>query len=279
MIVRTNTEKLTSIPSELYENRKLIARLAYNDFKTKYAGSVFGVFWAFLQPVVTVLVFWFIFEHGLPAAAVQRVADVPVPFLLFLVAGFVPWFFFSEAISGGANAMISYNYLVKKVVFNISILPVVKVTASLFVHIFFMGFMLFLYMVMGQAIGVYAIQVVYYSVALYLLVLGVSFITASVVVFFRDLSAIITIGLQIWMWVTPIMWNLEATIYNPVILFILKLNPLFYIVSGYRDAMLGNRWFWERPLLTLYFWLFTVLVGLLGLRIFTKSKGYFADVL
>lgn len=279
MNVRTSSEKLGSIPKELYENRKLIARLAYNDFKTKYAGSVFGVFWAFLQPVVTVLVFWFIFEHGLPAAAEQKVSGVEVPFLLFLVAGFVPWFFFAEALSGGTSAMISYNYLVKKVVFNISILPVVKVTASLFVHVFFMGFMLFLFVALDMPIGIHSIQILYYSIGLYLLVLGVSYITASIVVFFKDLSAIITIGLQIWMWVTPIMWNLEANIHNPTLLFVLKLNPVFYIVSGYRDAMLGRVWFWERPLLTLYFWLFTILVGFLGLRTFTKSKGYFADVL
>jgi teichoic acid transport system permease protein len=56
---------IASIPMELYRNRRLIARLAFNDFKTRYAGSFFGMFWAFVQPVVTILVFWFVFEHGL----------------------------------------------------------------------------------------------------------------------------------------------------------------------------------------------------------------------
>ena len=111
-----------SLPADLYRNRRLVMKLAKNDFKTRYAGSYFGTIWAFVQPVVTILVYWFVFSVGFRS----NTDELGIPFVLYLVAGIVPWFFFSDALSGGTNALIEYNYLVKKVVFNISVLPVVK---------------------------------------------------------------------------------------------------------------------------------------------------------
>ena len=112
-------KKETWLPGELYRNRRLVLSLAKNDFKTKYAGSYFGTVWAFIQPVVTICVYWFVF--GL---ALRGGADRGVPFVLWLVAGLVPWFFFQDGLIGGTNSLLEYNYLVKKVVFNIRILPV-----------------------------------------------------------------------------------------------------------------------------------------------------------
>ena len=110
-------DKMVILPVELYQNRKLIWKLARSDFKTRYAGSYLGIFWAFVQPIVTIVVYWFVFQIGL------RSGDVgDTPFVLWLVAGLIPWFFFSEALGGGTGAMLEYNYLVKKVVFKISIL-------------------------------------------------------------------------------------------------------------------------------------------------------------
>ena len=82
--------------------------------------SYFGTFWAFVQPVVTILVYWFVFSVGFRS----NTDELGVPFVLYLVAGIVPWFFFSDALSGGTNSLLEYNYLVKKVVFNISVSPI-----------------------------------------------------------------------------------------------------------------------------------------------------------
>lgn len=83
--------------------------LSVNDFKTKYAGSYLGVIWAFVQPVVTVLIYWFVFEVGFRSGSVHS-----VPFILWLVAGIVPWFFFAEAWGSATNCLMEYSYLVKK---------------------------------------------------------------------------------------------------------------------------------------------------------------------
>lgn len=271
--------KIAYLPIELYENRKLIFSLAKNDFKTKYAGSYLGIFWAFVQPIVTVLVYWFVFEKGLRAGGINTKAGITAPFVLWLIAGLVPWFFFQDALSGGTNALQEYSYLVKKVVFKISILPIVKVVSALFVHIFFVGFMLLLYCGYRYYPNLYTLQIIYYSLAMFIFVLAVTYATCAMVVFFKDLSQIINIVLQVGVWMTPIMWNIDTMELPPVLLTVFKLNPMYYIVTGYRDALINKVWFWENMELTVYFWLLTIIFFGLGTIIFKRLKVHFADVL
>lgn len=264
--------------ADLWRSRQLIIHLSVNDFKTRYAGSLMGVFWAFVQPIITVLVYWFVFEKGLRAGA-QAMGGLQVPFVLFLLSGLVPWFFFSDAWPNGTSSLLSYSYLVKKVVFKISILPIVKVVASIYVHMFFVAVTLVIFWAYGYAPDLYSLQVVYYSFAMFVLVLGLSYITASVVGFFRDLTEIINILMQILVWVTPIMWNVETAISDGPLKTALKLNPMYYIVSGYRNALINKQWFWQTPRQMIYFWVVALLVLGLGMLVFKRLKNHFADVL
>lgn len=263
----------------VYESRKLIARLSVNDFKTKFAGSYLGIIWAFVQPVITILVYWFVFEKGMKPAAIRDAAGTEVPYVLWLIAGMVPWFFFSDALSGGTRALLDYSYLVKKVVFKIDILPIVKIVSAVFVHLFFLAFAVLLYTLYGYYPDVYTLQVLYYSICLFVLVIGISYLTSAVVVFFRDLNQVINIVLQVGVWVTPIMWNIDTMDISPVLKNLLKLNPLYYIVQGYRDAFIGKVAFFERWELTIYFWVVTIVFVVLGTHVFKKLRMHFADVL
>ena len=266
--------KWLGLPRELYDNRRLIFSLAKNDFKTKYAGSYLGIIWAFVQPVVTVLVYWFVFEM-----AFRPSLPGDNPFVLYLIAGIVPWFFFADALNGGTNALLEYSYLVKKVVFKISVLPIVKIISALFVHIFFTGIAIILCACFGYLPSIYILQIFYYAICVFVFALGLTYATSAVVVFFRDLTQIISIGLQVGIWMTPIMWRIEQMANHPIILRIVKLNPLYYVVTGYRDALLDKVWFWERWQSGLYFWGVTIVLFGLGTLIFKRLKIHFADVL
>ena len=115
-----------SIPKDIIKNYRLICSLAKNDFKTRFAGSYFGIMWAFVNPVVTVLLYWFVFGFVFAGAR----GNGEYPYVIYLVSGLVPWFLFQEALTMGTNSMLDYSYLVKKVVFKIEVLPVVKMLAS-----------------------------------------------------------------------------------------------------------------------------------------------------
>ncbi len=272
------TSRLVQLPMELWQNRRLIWKLSKNDFKKRYAGSYMGIIWGFAQPLVTVLMYYLVFDKIFGTKAIELRSGVEVPFALFITAGLVPWFFFSEAISQGTMSLIEYSYLVKKVVFKISILPVIKVIAATFSHLFFLTLAVLLGCIYGYYPSVYLIQIAYYGACLFLLVLAMSYTTCAVVIFFRDLSQIISICLQVGIWATPILWSLDS-LHNPTVVALLRLNPLVYIVNGYRDSVYGHHWFFEDITGTLYFWAVTVALFLVGAAIFKKLKVHFADVI
>lgn len=272
-------DRLVEIPRDIWRNKKLIFQLAKNDFRTRFAGSYLGIFWAFVQPVITIFVYWFVFEKALRAGTQVTKAGISVPYVLWLIAGLIPWFFFSEAFSSGTNAMLEYSYLVKKVVFTIDILPVVKVVSCLFVHLFFIGFTVVTYALNGFFPTIYMIQMLYYSFAMFILVIAQVYFTSAIVVFFRDLSQIINIIMQIGVWFTPIMWNIDAMNLSRPVTFILELNPMYYVVMGYRDALINNVWFWQHGTLTAYFWALVLVLFIIGSVVFRRLKVHFADVL
>lgn len=272
-------DKIVALPVELWQNRRLIWKLAKNDFKTKYAGSYFGIVWAFVQPVVTVLLYWFVFGFVMPNRATNIKGDLEIPYILWLIAGIVPWFYFSEALSSGTNALLEYNYLVKKVVFKISILPIIKIVSALFVHVFFICFMLILFACYGYYPDLYTLQIFYYSFCMFMFILGMSYITCSLIIFFRDLGQMIAIALQVGIWATPILWNLHLLDGHKAVYFIMKLNPMTYIVQGYRASLFDKMWFWENFYSTAYFWILTVVIFGIGALVFKRLKVHFADVL
>lgn len=253
-----------------------MAGLALSDFKKRFAGSYFGVIWMFINPIVTVLIFFFIFQLGM-----KSVPPVPgVPYVIWLIPGIVPWFFINESIHGITNSLTEYSYLIKKVVFPVELLPVIKALSCLLVHTCFLGIMFAVFLIAGQYPLITWIQVLYYSFAALVLSLGVGFLTAAINVFFRDMTQIVSIFMQFGMWLAPIMyWEGMFTDEHPWMTPIFKLNPVYYIVAGYRDSMLTGNWFFERPLNTVYFWVFSVILFYVGLKIFSRLRPHFSDVL
>lgn len=270
-------DRVLALPVELYQNRRLIWRLSRNDFKKRYAGSYLGTIWAMVPPIVTVAMYWVVFDRIFGSGPQVTYTGGEVPYVLFLTAGLVPWFFFSDAVMGGMTSLMEYNYLVKKVVFKVSILPIIKVTAAMFVHIGFSVVLVLIAAFYGYTPTVYTLQLFYYTFCEYVFILGLSYATCAIVLFFRDLQNLISIIMQVGMWATPILWNINTLRekYKPFI----KLNPMTYIVEGYRSAVYEQQWFWEHFYSSTYFWIVTALLFVVSALIFKKLKPMFADVM
>lgn len=267
---------LVTLAKEMVKRRKLIWDLAKSDFRKRFVGSYFGVVWMFIQPVVTVLIYFFVFQMGF-----KNAPPIPgYPYVQWLIPGIVPWFFISEALNAGTGCLQEYNYLVKKVVFQVEILPVIKVISCLMVHVIFVLIMVVVFLLYGTFPKVSWLQIVYYSFAAMVFSLGIVYFTSAVNVFFKDMAQIVSIFLQVWMWVTTIMWDPAMFADHPAWLeSVLKLNPVWYVVNGYRDSMLTGSAFWERPGVTVYFWCVTAVLFFVGLKVFKRLRPHFADVL
>ena len=239
---------------------------------SRYAGTLFGSVWAFAQPVCTIVVFWFVFQVGFKNPPISD-----VPYFLWMASGLIPWFFFSDGWNMASSAFVEYSYLVKKVVFKVELLPLVKILSTLYVHIFFVVFMVVLFVCNGIWPGIRLGWLLYYMSASIVLVTGLSFATSSLLVFYRDLQPMLGIVLQFLMWLTPIMWS--ASMFPTSLMKFFKINPLYYVVNGYRYALIGDTSYMPTLQYSVYFWFATSVILLVGINLFERVKVHFADVL
>ena len=265
-------QALINLAGSIYTSKKLLWQLTKRDFRERYLGSYLGILWAFIQPAITVLIFWFVFQVGFKSQPIDN-----FPFILWLICGMFPWFFLSESIAGATHSVIESSFLVKKIVFRVELLPIVKITSALIVHIFFILVLLAMFGAYGYSVSLYNLQLFYYLFACICLSLGISWLTSSLTVFLRDVGQLVMMLLQFGFWGTPIFWSLNMipAYLQPV----LKLNPAYYLIEGYRQSFIYHEWFWQHPYLTAYFWMTTLMVIFVGAWVFRRLRPHFADVL
>ncbi len=256
----------------VWQRKHLILSMAKRELANQYAGSFLGFIWTFINPMVMIFVFWFVFSVGFKAKPMNE-----VPFVVWLTAGMAPWFVFSDIVTGSAHVITGNAHLIKKTVFPSQILPVVKLVSSLVTHSVFIFILLILLLFQQMEFSLWFVQFVYYLFCLAVLAQGIGWAVSALNVFIRDVGQIVAVIMQVGFWATPIFWDIKMMPEN--IQSLLKLNPVYYIIQGYRDSFISFVPFWHHGLYTLYFWTVTLLFFAFGAFIFKKLKGQFADVL
>ncbi|MGM9603025.1 MAG: ABC transporter permease [Faecousia sp.] len=253
---------------------KSLIPFAKNDFRRRYAGTNLGIAWAYIQILSMVLVYWFVFQFGLKTSMVQN-----VPFLPWFISGYMPWMLFSECIMTCMGCMMEYNYIVKKVLFNINIIPAAKIAVSSFIHSFFLITVIIIAILHGFYPGVYFLQLFYYVIALYALVIPLGYLVCTISVFFKDFGQIVTIILNIMMWATPILWDYHA-LEGKMIVYILKIiNPMFYVVCGFRESILFRVGLLEHLKQGIWFWFTVLVLWKVCFRVYRRLVPQIADVM
>ena len=254
------------------ERMRLIWILARSDFRKRYIGSYFGIFWMCIQPVISVLIYYCVFQLGFKNNPVES-----LPYVVWLLPGIVPWFFFNDAVQNGVGTLISYRHWVKKLYFEIEVLPIVRIIASLFLHVFFIAVMIIVLMLYGCSPSIWWLESIYYLISNLILITALVYLTSAVNVFVKDMGQFVGILLQFGFWLAPIMY--EPEIMPKWIQVALEWNPFTYIVSGFRNAFLYQRGFWETSGETAVFWCETGALLVISLLVFRRLKPHFADVL
>ena len=257
---------------KVYKYRSLIRTMAVREIQTRYAGTLAGFVWSVVNPLMIIVVYWFVFSVGFK---VQPVGNVP--FIVVFLCGMIPWTMFSESLMANTNAIISNAHLVKKTVFPTEILPIVNLVASFITHGIMLVILLVLLLFNNISFSFYNFQFLYYLVALSVFSIGLGWVFSAVNVFYRDTGQILGVITNMWFWLTPIVWIMDIIPreYQSII----KLNPMYYIVDGYKTSFIYHAPFWQNYELGIYFWSVSLFIFVIGGLTFRKLKPEFADVL
>ncbi|MGL6056919.1 MAG: ABC transporter permease [Culicoidibacterales bacterium] len=254
----------------IWQKRKIIWSLSFNKFKNSYKGSALGVFWMFAKPITTILIFWVVFGIGFKTQPING-----TPYILWLIPGIFAWNFLSELLINGANAIRGNAHIVKKVSFPVETLPLIETIASFLNHLIFIGLTVVI-VALGYGITFKTIiGVMYMAFAAFALMFALSRLFSTLVAVSVDIFHLLTTMTQALFWMTPVTWAPNQ--FGPELVTLLKFNPFFYLVEGYREVFYGfSEITW---LYTAYFWIFVALIYVIAHIVYKRIHKEFADVI
>ncbi len=255
------------------ENRELIIKLSINDFKRTYTETFIGAAWVILHPLLLTLIFMLVFGFGFRSHA--PIGEIP--FVVWLLCGLFSWSFFSETTTSNTNIFKQYSFLLKKVNFRLSIIPIIKVISNTMLHGIYIIMLFGVLLAYQIPLTIYSLQLIYYFFAMFVLLLAVSWLFSSLYLILPDTRPIVTVLMRIGFFATPIFWRIDTI--NPSYQFLFKLNPMYYILQGYRDSIIFHQPFWHDMSMTLYFWGFTIVTLAISIYVFTKLRPQMVDLI
>lgn len=255
----------------LVRYRGLIQTLVARDLKARYRGSVLGFFWSFINPLLLLLIYSFVFSTVMYGARAEGIE----PYALFMFCGILPWTWFSASILEASNVLISGGNLIKKVLFPAEVLPIVTVLANM-VH-FFLGLPILIAFLIYYQRPLDAVELLWFPVIVFVqlfLLLGLSLLVSALTVHFRDLKDILGNFMTLWFFSTPIIYPMSQA--PKQYHWLLNLNPMTHLAISYQEVLfyIGPHGHWK--------WLIALLIGsvgvfLAGYFVFDRLRDSFAE--
>src|SRR5215469_11136299 len=253
---------------ELWAHRDLFYFLIWRDVKVRYKQTVLGVIWAILQPLLTMMIFTFLFGH------LARVPSDGMPYPIFVYAGLLPWNFFAAAVDNSSNSLVGNSALITKVYFPRLVIPSAAVGAALvdfgiaFVILFFMG----VHYNIGLSVGM--LMLIPLIVQMTLFAVGIGIRMSALNVKYRDVRHALPFLINVWMYATPVIY--PVSFIPDRLRWILVLNPLVGIIEGFRSAIFNRPFVWSHLVTSFVIVIAVLLYSLYSFRSMEKS---FADII
>ena len=266
----------------LHENFTNIFRI-YSIAKYELLGdmrdSKLGLFWNFAHPLIQVLTYWFAFGIVFNKKDVT-LYGVTVPYIFWMLGGMVVWFFISPCITNGCNAVFSKVNVITKMKFPVSILPATVVMKELFNHACLMIILIIIYAFAGYLPNLHWLELFYYLLSAIIFSISLSMTTSVLNMLARDTRKMVLAFMRLLLYLTPILWSLDQLKHAPAIArFIMKVNPVYYIVQGYRDCFFYHKGilFYHNSMIA--FWVITFVLFAFGSYMMYKFKHKFIDLI
>lgn len=265
---------LKEIINEHITWRWQIFLLAKADIIKTYSGAALGWIWALVRPTIMIFVFWFAFTFGLRAGGGVE----GYPFALWMIPGFMAWFFMSDMLTQGANAMRKYRYLITKMKFPVSTIPTFIGFSKLFVHLCLMTIVVMIFIATGHFPDLYWIQILFYMFLMFVFFVSWGLFASMLGAMSNDFINLVKSITTAVFWLSGIMWDVK-TMNIPWLQQLMYFNPVTYLATGYRNCFIYKVWFWEEPIQLGIFIAMTILMMLLAVWAYRKLIKEIPDVL
>lgn len=231
-----------------------------------------GIFWNFASPLIQVATYWFVFGFVFDRDSVDG-----IDYLSWLLGGIVVWFFVSPCITNGCNAIYQKAGIITKMKFPVSILPTTVIFKETFNHLCLLVIVFIVLVIKGHYPSVYWLEIIYYLICAMIFGIALSLTTSVLNMLARDVRKFILAIMRLLMYVTPILWELERL--PAALQTVMKFNPIFYLVAGYRDAFFyheGIFFYWDQMII---FWVWVIVLFWIGSTIMYHFRTRFIDLL
>lgn len=235
--------------------------------------SKFGIFWNFASPAIQVATYFLVFGLGMSRGKQQG-----IPYLPWVVVGFCAWWFIQPCIVQGCSAIFSKTNVISKMKFPVSILPATICAKELFNHVCMLVIAFVVLFLTGYYPNIYWFGIFYYAFCAFALVVSLAMITSVLTMLWRDIKKLVTSLMRMLLYLSPVLWS-AAFPEIPALNFIMKLNPVYYVVQGYRDAILFGKDIFAHPVMAIYFWVFVLTMFACGCVLMYKFKTKFIDMI
>lgn len=256
----------------------LIRRLSMYELLSRNNDNYLGIAWEVITPAFQIAIYWFVFGYGIRSHAdIQLTETLTVPFLYWMIIGMITWLFFYQSIIQGSKAIYTRIRMLSKMNFPMSIIPTYVVLGRFYAHIGILIIVMFIFIFSGYYPSLYFLQVFYYLICLFAFTLSLALVMSTLSTIIRDIQMFLQSILRMGLYISPILWNLSS-IPNDTIGTIMKLNPLYYLIEGFRHAFFGLGWHpIENLKYTIYFWAVTIVLFSFGSFLHLKFRRHFID--
>lgn len=255
----------------------LVRRLSLYELKSSNNNNYLGMAWEIINPLIQIAIYWFVFGYGIrDRANVELSNGMTTPFLPWMLAGIVIWFFFYQSTIQASKSIYSRIKMLAKMNFPMSVIPNYVIFSQLYVHLIMTVFTIIILIAFGYPINIYYLQIIYFLIATFAFIYALALITSTLSTIIRDVHMLLNATLRMLLYLSPILWTMNSL--PESIQFVMQINPLFYLIEGYRAGFFGLEWYfinnWEY---TLYFWALTLVLFFIGSTIHVKFRRHFID--
>lgn len=266
-------QQIKEVIQDIIANRTILFQMAKYDYKLENKDTYLGKMWAIITPLLQIATYWFVFGIGL-----RNGADVDgIPFLAWLLAGLIPWFFISGCITRGANSIYSKAGLVSKMQFSIATIPISKIVQEMYEFFVMIIIMLVGLFFMKIYPNIYWLNLIYYFLYAVTFMISLALITSVFTMVARDFSKLLASLVRLLFYLTPILWVMESMpiIYQKI----MNYNPIYYVVRGFRESILYRQSFYVEWELALIMWSVNIVLFFFGCMLQAKFKNKFIDLM